>query len=116
MRIEGIEAFVAEQLGRGYWDGYSMRLQHKPVHTLFKSFERDGEMRGYQIALEVWDSRELHEHGEIRVQMNMLMNHETPLHIDRMDVMMMCDEMDVQEFERRCAELWRSMLQIFPRP
>lgn len=118
MNITDIDTFISEMEARGYRKGQSFHYQHKPEYSLWKSFHRGGdewEHKGYQICIGIWDSRRLHEHGGISVSFDMKMNHQTPIQVDRLDLAMMDDTMDAEEFERRCDALWKAMLEIMPR-
>ena len=114
MKIDDPQQFVEYAKERGYSE-YPSNRAHKPEHTLYKSFERvSDDCDGYQICLEVWDHRRLDKDLPCGVSFEMLLNHNTPIDISRMDIGMMCDGMDVPEFERRCVVLWRLLREAFP--
>lgn len=118
MKIADIDKFIKEMEARGYRKGQSFHYQHKPEHSLWKSFhkgEDEAESKGYQICLGIWDHRKYDANAYISVSFDMLINHQTSIQCDRMDISMIEDSMDAEEFERRCEALWKAMKEFMPR-
>lgn len=118
MKIKDIQQFIADMEARGYRQGQSFHTKFKPEHSLWKSFhkgEDEWEHNGYQICISVWDNRKYNAHAGVNTSFDMKINHQTPIQCDCMDIHMMDDTMDPQEFERRCEALWNAMLKFMPR-
>lgn len=105
--------------GRGYICGKDAGNKYVD-HCWYKSFRKNDpdNDRGYVVSLNVYDNSELLDRfptiSPFSMKFSMIINHQTKMDMEKFDLSMMKDGMDVEEFERYCDRLYDALMMIMP--
>lgn len=121
MVIREIEPFIKELNDAGYKKERYLTSQAQGKTEYWKGFHMDQEDRQYTVWFEIFDRSvigsdyDFETHGRYGIQMFMSVNHESNIDCDHMKISVMHESMTIQEWERRCLDLYTAMLISFPK-